>query len=347
MEITKYNYEPFLVDYLEGKLKPWEEKILFQFLKNNPEIEIELIGLNHIVLEHTNETFTSKNIIKKKEYEQFSIKDEFEYMCVQELEKNISIEELNKLNEASENDKNIKTQRVLFSNTKLKKDRNIVFTKKSALKRVSLLGVTQKTARALLGVAASLVFIFSIYPFISIINKNTEELLASFEDETVIIEDFTKNELKVVALSNELNNSNKTNELLLNNSIDLSDITIDNINHDTIEISRTNKIETILLNKIEIQTDSEKIASLTELLKIEHPKQQNPNNQTSAKEERSSKTSTKEIGFFELAQLGIEKISNITGLAMKLEARKDEEGAIKKINFESELFAISRPVKNK
>jgi hypothetical protein len=53
------------------------------------------------------------------------------------------------------------------------------------------------------------------------------------------------------------------------------------------------------------------------------------------------------IGIFELAQIGVKRLSNATGGNIKLDADKSVDGNIERIKFETNLFALSVPVGKK
>ena len=56
---------------------------------------------------------------------------------------------------------------------------------------------------------------------------------------------------------------------------------------------------------------------------------------------------SKTFGLFELAQLGINRLAKVTGRTINLEGVRDETGKIKRIEFTSELFALSAPAKHR
>lgn len=59
------------------------------------------------------------------------------------------------------------------------------------------------------------------------------------------------------------------------------------------------------------------------------------------------KITSRTISAFELAQLGVQKLADFTGRPIELTAQKEQDGVIKSIHFESNLFAFSTSVGKK
>jgi hypothetical protein len=69
MNINRNNYEPFFLSYLENRLQPGEVADLLVFLEQNPDLRIELEGLETITLKPDNQVlFTHRNRLKKIEF---------------------------------------------------------------------------------------------------------------------------------------------------------------------------------------------------------------------------------------------------------------------------------------
>src|ERR1700758_4524344 len=70
MEINLHNYEEFFLDYKEGNLSAGQEKELFLFLEENPNLYEELHAFENVVLDDlaTDEFFADKKVLKKQEF---------------------------------------------------------------------------------------------------------------------------------------------------------------------------------------------------------------------------------------------------------------------------------------
>ena len=97
MEIDRSNYEIWFIDWMDGNLNPHQEKILRQFLIENPDLREEFTDLSPEC------TIPSKVIFKHKEQLKKSpadiTKSQFEYLCVAYLENDLSPEQQNELTE--------------------------------------------------------------------------------------------------------------------------------------------------------------------------------------------------------------------------------------------------------
>lgn len=70
IEINKYNYEAYYLDFLEKNLSSEDEHILFNFLSNNPDLKAEL-ELDDDILEF-NLIATKETVLDKDDYKYFS-----------------------------------------------------------------------------------------------------------------------------------------------------------------------------------------------------------------------------------------------------------------------------------
>ncbi len=132
MEINKNNYEPYFVDYLEGKL---DEKLVdgfIEFLQQNPEIRKELSLFEPVSLVPEEVGFPLKHRLYKEKYD---AEKTFNQAVIQRLEGDIPREENKRFAEYLLSHPEKEKEAAIFYHTKLKPDKSIVFDKKRELYR--------------------------------------------------------------------------------------------------------------------------------------------------------------------------------------------------------------------
>ncbi len=134
-KISKHNYEIFILDFIEGNLSEERASELMLFLEKNPDLKKEAEGIENIRLNPENNIVFEKKdaLLKKTKAEAYEI-SEFDYLCVADLEKDITDEEKKLLKKQLHKDKNNNTYKV-FRNTLLQADRGILFPNKNRLKK--------------------------------------------------------------------------------------------------------------------------------------------------------------------------------------------------------------------
>ena len=98
MDINRDNYEIFFVDYMDGKLSSGDENRLMAFLVQNPDIAEELEGIKKCVLEPVDIQYSAKEGLKKTFSQGMGI-DDFDYLCIANIEGELAPDEENLLNE--------------------------------------------------------------------------------------------------------------------------------------------------------------------------------------------------------------------------------------------------------
>lgn len=96
--ITRANYEIWFLDFAEGKLDPSQQKVLFAFLENNPDLKGELEGFENISFEQPITKSETNNGLKKKQswlLEKYSVDELIFNVC----ENNLNTEELREWND--------------------------------------------------------------------------------------------------------------------------------------------------------------------------------------------------------------------------------------------------------
>ncbi|PKP39599.1 MAG: hypothetical protein CVT98_01190 [Bacteroidetes bacterium HGW-Bacteroidetes-15] len=342
MQITRSNYESYFIDYLDGHLSHTEVEFLFQFLENNPDLASEIEGLNTVVLEPSLQQFSFKEGLKKTKQKQPEDIDRFDYLCIAELEEELTDSEQNELETISKTDATYQRTRSMYKKLILRPDSNLVFERKSNLFRIGVFNLSPRALRNITSLAAGLGLLIGVFSLftnlpmsdnlqLAIDEKRVESEVPNFsiekesnEDKIPVLE-----ELKTNIINDVRPNRKAQTEIVQENQ----ETTIEE-ERDKFDVEPITPIDIITFN---VDLIAEGLSPI-ELSFYEQG--------IFLKEVNQTKTS-RTIGVFELAQLGINRLASATGGNIRLDADKNEEGMIKKIHFETNLFALSVPVNRK
>ena len=137
MKINRDNYELFFINYFDGCLNPEELDDLMLFLKNNPDLEDELLSFEKIDVSAKEEAhFELKNSLKKTISDKREITpkniDEF---LIASLENDLTYNDTDRLEKFLEENPQYKSDLATYSKTILNPDLNITFPNKKMLKK--------------------------------------------------------------------------------------------------------------------------------------------------------------------------------------------------------------------
>ena len=349
MTINRYNYEVFIVDYLDGNLNPSLTSELMMFLDQNPDLKEEFEGIEDAVLVADNITYMSKADLKKKSFQQDGIDNEQDYRFIASIEGVLSAnEQLNLEKEIKQNEETRKEFNY-YKKTVIQPAPFVEYPDKLQLKRSRVIPIRIETLRRTVSIAASITLLVGVYTIGKlIINEN--ELPA-----------VTSN----IAAANNAQLVNTTKEILIGNETPVrviaqpkQNIALVNLNPVVIDSAKTNEtnrqqetlpaqiacIESrnLVLNK---NIQYEQIALALEDYSIR--KDLATRNTINVADNTPIKSSYREVGLFEILQYGVHSFGKLIGKDIKLTAKKDKTGRIEEISFESNLIAFSKPVRKK
>ncbi len=161
MKITRNNYEIYFIDWLEGNLPKTSESEFYQFLEENPDLKNELDGFEEITLEEEVLTFEGKAKLKAIPAQQFYEISDIEYLCIADMESDISTTEKESLTEKLTQNR-IKRIHNEFAATRLKADLSIIFLKKKQLKKFIVSARIKRGFYTITSIAAAILLYFSI-----------------------------------------------------------------------------------------------------------------------------------------------------------------------------------------
>lgn len=346
--ITRNNYEVYLIDYMDGSLCSSLVDELYRFLDQNPDIAEEFEGLSSVSLNPPTLKFEGKELLKKKSSIRYGIDSEIDYLLIAELENDITKQEKETLTILQNNNPDIVNKRSKYSKTKLSANLNEKFEFKSSLKRTPVVYIRHRNVQFMLSIAASLLIFVGVFAWVNSALITNETMVAQSHEQKL---EETNNTAQ--ANSQEIQTTNKDvafETLPLKEAKVFNQMPV-NIEVETPEMQTTAR-EPVALEKIEARDiQNLNLAQSSAAIKISIPKNivmEKPLPQFSQENEVPSKEGTvKEIGLFDVVQMGVNKLAQATGANVRLEGEKNQKGKLTKIEFDSKLFALSTPVRKK
>jgi hypothetical protein len=329
---------------MDGKLSPGDMDKLLVFLEQNPDLAEELEGMKVCILEPINERYSNKEELKKTILSNTGNHNELDYLCIANLEGDISLEEKKRFDDLLSEDPTNKKLQSLYSKIKLIPDFQIIFNRKLSLKRNPIIKIKQSTLRNSMSIAAGFVLLLGIYSLFSLEKIDDNQLvLTTIETEqihSIIEEETTYTEENIVTPEN-LNRQNEVQQKKLVEDEELKFL-IEGKEEEKqfiacsyLEPKRLNQIS---FSRTTIEHQTFYFARLNETII----------NESYAEEvlfNNLPKGTSRTFNAFDLAQLGVQKLADFTGRPIELSAQKDQGGEVKSIRFESNLFAFSTSVK--
>ena len=145
--IDKYNYETYVLDFMEGRLCDADRALFLAFLEHHPDIKAELAELDLVYLEAKEQTLMDKSILLKK-----IDAENIEPYIIAAIESELNDTDAEELYQYLQTDKEAHKLAERYQKTKLVAPK-IEFPNKSALKRHVL---TPRIVATTAGIAATI-----------------------------------------------------------------------------------------------------------------------------------------------------------------------------------------------
>ncbi|HKL38497.1 MAG TPA: hypothetical protein VJ876_06330 [Bacteroidales bacterium] len=166
-KITRNNYEEFFLDYLDGKMTGEQQQELHRFLEDNSDLKEELAGLEHTLMAPAGmeASFPDKGQLKKSltlPDQDYTLLDE---LCIARLEGDLSPvqqEEFELL--LREQPRKQKTFRQ-YERTRLEPDTSLIFAHKEQLKKGGVLSFFIRRNAPYLAMAATVLLLAGLHLF--------------------------------------------------------------------------------------------------------------------------------------------------------------------------------------
>jgi len=344
MNITRDNYENFVIDFLEGNLSE-KERVCFElFLSENEDIKKEIEQLNDIKLIGEEVIFDDKLNLKKSELSNELDCSYFEELCIKKTEKEeLTIEQHNDFNNFLKKDKKNKSTFNKISKTRLVPNLNIIYNNKNELKHYSITG--KKAIYTFMSVAASVIFIFFAFNIFYNNDKNFQADLMKNDishnsNHRSVIETFTKeNNFNSPINTNSENKQDEIVKTIQNEDDVLIADVIQIIEYFSVE-SVENITEIQLINESsenfekQIAFNAKSTSNLTIFDKYFLTKDLIKN----TIEDKIITPDEIELNGLNIAETAIKGYNNLTESDIKLEKIFDETGNLVAIDFSSSKF---------
>ncbi len=370
--INRNNYEEFFIDYLDGNLGEPEIIELENFLLQHPDLKEELEGLEDAIVSPKESAFSVKENLKQIDLDLPVTDSNFEFFCIAEAEGDLDKEKQEAFEFFLQENPEKYSERALYKKLKLLKNDIVIFQNKSLLKR-SPFRIYRREIMTGLSVAAGIAILLGL--FFIFLESEMQSPINLAESEEKIAVDSTASKKDLKEIQNNTENENIKQKLLkkpviqsakskisfkvsipvASNQIEHEqDITDNETATDTINYKE--KLQNISINpsemssllafSSEINEDEIEIRSFTsgyQGLNFTEPQQFLTLEQYAKKKFSGFIFGDEEveINAVNLASAGINRINQLTGSDMKLEAEEAEEGSGKKLAFNSRLISFS------
>ncbi|NOU18237.1 MAG: hypothetical protein HOO91_11845 [Bacteroidales bacterium] len=352
MKINRYNYEVFLIDYLDGTLNPSLAGELIVFLEQNPELKNQFDGLEDVVLTDETISYPNKANLKKKSFSRNGIENESEYLYIASIEGEISDKEKVRLDAMVKKDHTRNFDLLLYQKTIIQPSHSIVFPNKTRLKRTSIIPIRYSTLKRSIGIAASIGLLLSIYTIGKILVNTNSSHKPQNNNIIASINPILINPKKELLLNNQLSLVKSLDSVLTKKTPKIhikSNKLVTNIGTQTTRKEEPIPAKLLSINSkkivVEEATQNEEIMGLA----ASYPRHNSFSviDKNGYADNVTNKSGIREIGIFEILQYGIQSFGKLMGKDVHLNAKKDKNGSIEKLSFESSLIAFSTPMRKK
>lgn len=348
MKITRHNYEAVFIDYIDGKLSAAEEAELRVFLEQNSDLAQELDSIRGVMLEAEPKEYAFKENLKKIDHIEIGIDKRFEYLCIADFEGDISKSEREELKSQLQSNPNKISSHLLYQKLKLEPDKSQIFSYKSSIKRVGITNISVRTFIRATSIAASLGLLFGIVTLFRL--EPMVELT-----QVAIVETNPIDQLSQETIAESLDQTSEQTAVNVSpkSGFDVSPRDVKPTYEEIVQELVDYELERVSLSPIEP-------ISTQRLMVENYLASTNPSihgissysksvDETNAPHEHQVlyAGTSRTIGMFEIAQFGLQRLSNFTGASINLDGEKDNDGSLTKVRFETNLFALSVPVKRK
>lgn len=344
--ISRENYEIWMIDYLDGILSDADQALLFRFLDENPELKVELDGLDKTILHASDSHFADKCELLKTEADVFEM-DYPDYIAIKEQEEGLEQEEeewkCEYLKQSASNNLLFKT----YAKIKLKADATIVFKQKNTLKRAVLIPWVNQHSIFKISVAAIVAILLSIgtLPFLKNQSNTIQTLVVNDPPSLINLPSVGNNVDKQKLKENNVNTqiAPLTSENVLESKAESNTVIQREVIKEMIKPIKPQGIESVFRNKnisaYEIGLNAMMpvlIANNLEQKKLDEMDRQKQIQQESARLSRSS---------WVIAS-GVKVINFLAGDDTQVKKYINQNGDLVAYQLESDNISISRKIKS-
>ena len=357
--INRNNYEPYFLDFLEGTISPQDKKKLMLFLDSNQDLREELYSFEPIKLQNENYVYPEKSSLKKQFLLNMDNSDNFDYLCIAQMEGDLSEKESHDFTELIKQNKEKELHYNRYLLCRIRPDESIIFGDKKSLKRNNAFISRKRLFYSFISAAASVIILLTIYFFAqdrkNMMNYNAEILKTQQNPiqtyQKPIIESNKNRELKNVVITKESDNNNLLHKFIVQES-DKKETLKQEVVESNRKQEKPEQIAYLDPVNIQLRTNPKSLEMANnfiyydvELIENEEKVGVKRYLSQSFNKYVFNKDKKEKVDWFDIAQASIKGINKIAGTNMALERVYDEKGNPKATNFNSKLIAFSSPVK--
>lgn len=347
MFVNRKNYEVVLIDYLDGKLNPLQVDELMLFLSQNPDIKAEFEGLEDAVLIAGKEVFPYRSALKKHFFHSYGIDTELDYLCIANLENDITAREQERLSLLVGANNENRSILSAYKKTIVRPDANVHYTGKAWLKRALVVPIRLTTYRLAMSIAASVALFVGVYYGIRPLRHDGS--ITEIAVQPVALQTPTP-ESKSISLQQNFipgNTKQTTGEAggkVIKRKEPMLVANRDDRDEGNARDEAPRRIVPFEIREVSSTGQSRMESPLAIAYLARGNTKPSPRQQAYAANDPAIEPSIREIGLFDLVKMGVESFGKLIGCDVRLEAQKDRNGKIQKITYESALIAFSAPV---
>ncbi len=354
MNITRENYEAYIIDYLDGKLNPVQSAELMHFLSQNPDLEEEFNEFESIKINSSKEMKLNKEELKRDFSDIKQINDEnFDEFCVANFEGDLNNQDECRLKEYLKKYPEKQKDFDLYSKIYLSPDYSIKYSEKNSIKKISpfirrknlLLYVTSAAA-------AILLLILIVYmpgkdregiSEIQVADNITEENISSqkeYENNVEVTEKQITKGKKYKVLENIKNEkiAEKISDNLPKDNTDDKREALEYLTPISAQLNNTVEYADLIMNT-EIKTIKSVDKNKYALKEFANQYLENINDHS------IHEIILNKINVWAIAEAGIKSFNYLTESEVMLKKQVSSDGAIVAFALNSESFSISSPLK--
>jgi len=265
MNITRENYEAYMLDLIEGNISSINKAELYKFLDRNPELKAELNNFEDVKLVAENRKYKNKNSLKKDASIHIESISEIDRLSIAYLENDITKSESANLEELLKTRPEKQFDFDIIQQTKLKVDNNIKYNNKSKLKKRIIL--QKQVIRIAYSIAAILILYIgfsSVFYQANLIKTNNNKIvyiknnikIREFKfEENIIVKQTTSKTIK----TNKIDNKTIIEKTEYRNKEQIA--FLDNINADKVLLNNSNLFNIEKLTKLNTNYTNNSITS--------------------------------------------------------------------------------------
>ncbi len=339
---SRENFEENVFDYLDGNMSAEQESLFLAFLKDNPELEEEVMAIKDMKLSAEPVEFPGKSELFKliRPGQDKLLDNSFEEASIAYYEGDLDQKQKQELETLIQNNDAYRYHYEEFSKTYLKPDENIIFSEKSKLKRLT---IAQKRIRLFTLISSAAAVAILLILFIRPAGEEVQDFSLTETGnrrETIQLQHIDP--IKAPLISRDFSGTSM---------VRLSSLTVPRIEPDyrpDLSLAFLASNSELIPNQIKSENLvfpselKEEIVN-TEFLSLgEFARDRvlsriisrgNDNNQTGST-------------FWSLAINGLEGLSNMSDGDIFIERDTDQTGKVERVTFETSVFGFSAPVRN-